>query len=305
VTAAISTAAPAREASPRLPAWIRSRPPSGEYPRVRSILNGQQLGTVCREARCPNLSECWSAGTATLMLLGTECSRRCSFCAVKTRWGRGIVDRTEPARVAEAVRTWGLKYVVLTQVCRDDLGDGGASVLADSIGRIRAESPGTRVELLIGDLAGSDEALDAVLSARPDVLAHNLETVRRLSKDVRDHRAGYDRSLAVLRSARQRGPPGLVTKSSIMLGLGELDGELRESFSDLRGAGVDLLTLGQYLRPSADHRPVDRFLPPEEFERWAETARAAGFHGVESGPMVRSSYRAQELFERARRHRGG
>lgn len=272
---------------------------------MRSIVDGQGLGTVCREARCPNLSECWSAGTATLMLLGTECSRRCAFCAVGTRWGRGVVDATEPDRVAEAVRTWGLRYVVLTQVCRDDLEDGGAAILARTVRAIRATAPGTRVELLIGDLGGSDAALDRVLDARPDVLAHNLETVRRLSPEVRDHRAGYDRSVAVLASARRRGPPGLVTKSSIMLGLGERPDELDAGFADLVGAGVDLLTLGQYLRPSASHRPVDRYLFPEEFDALADRARGAGFVGVEAGPMVRSSYRAQELFDRAFAHRGG
>jgi lipoic acid synthetase len=238
------------------------------------------------------------------MLLGTECSRRCSFCAVQTRWSRGVVDGTEPARVAAAVRSWGLRYVVLTQVCRDDLDDGGAALMARTVRTIRAESPGTRVELLVGDLGGSTPALSTLLDEGPDVLAHNLETVRRLSPEVRDRRAGYDRSLSVLREARARGAGDLVTKSSIMLGLGERPEELDESFADLRRSGVDLLTLGQYLRPSASHRPVDRFVPPEEFDELARTARSHGFAGVESGPMVRSSYRAQELYERATaRHR--
>ncbi|MCI4330423.1 MAG: lipoyl synthase [Thermoplasmata archaeon] len=291
------SAAPAP--SPRLPEWIRSRPPSGEYPRVRSILHGQGLGTVCREARCPNLSECWSAGTATLMLLGTQCSRRCTFCAVETRWGRGAVDESEPSRVAEAVRSWGLRYVVLTQVCRDDLEDGGAAILAETVRSIRAASPGTLVELLIGDLAGSTESLGVLMKEAPDVLAHNLETTRRLSREVRDRRAGYDQSLSVLREARRLGPADLVTKSSIMLGLGEGVDELTQCFADLRAAGVDLLTLGQYLRPSPSHRPVDRYVPPEEFLTFADAARSFGFAGVESGPMVRSSYHARELFESA------
>jgi lipoyl synthase len=294
------------EPARRLPAWIRVRPPQGSsYPEVRGILDELRLGTVCREARCPNLSECWSAGAATLMLLGTECTRRCSFCAVTTRWPRGALDRGEPDRVAEAVRRWGLRYVVLTQVCRDDLPDGGAGVLAETVRAVRRSSPGTLVELLIGDLGGSGEALGVVLDARPDVLAHNLETTRELSERVRDRRAGYDRSLGVLRSARERGGPGQVTKSSIMLGLGESTPTLARAFRDLRDAGVDLLTLGQYLRPSAEHVPVARFVPPEEFAELAVAAERLGFSGVASGPLVRSSYRAEELYRRAVAARGG
>ena len=287
-----------------LPPWIRTRPPGGPlYPEVRGLLAGLHLGTVCREARCPNLPECWSAGTATLMLLGTECTRRCSFCAVTTHWPRGAVDRTEPERVAEAVRSWGLRYVVLTQVCRDDLSDGGASLLAETVARIRTASPSTLVELLIGDLGGNASALAALLVDPPDVLAHNLETVRSLSAEVRDPRAGYDRSLAVLRQARELGARDLVTKSSIMLGLGESSEELATALTDLREAGVDLLTLGQYLRPTSDHRPVARYVPPEEFGAWSDRARAAGFLGVEAGPLVRSSYHAEELYRRAVRVR--
>jgi lipoyl synthase len=286
---------------PRLPTWIRVRPPAGPlYPELRKILADLRLGTVCREARCPNLPECWSAGTATLMLLGTDCTRRCGFCAVTTHWSAGVVDATEPARVAEGVRRWGLRYVVLTQVCRDDLADGGAGLLADTVSRIRATAPATRIELLIGDLAGRHASLDAVLADPPDVLAHNLETVRRLSPGVRDHRASYDQSLELLRRARESGPSRLVTKSSIMLGLGESARELAESFRDLRAAGVDLLTLGQYLRPSTTHVPVDRYVPPDEFQRLRETAMDAGFAGVEAGPLVRSSYHAEELFDLAR-----
>lgn len=285
----------------RLPEWIRIRPPVGPvYPEVKGLLEGLGLETVCREARCPNLPECWSAGAATLMLLGTDCTRRCGFCAVTTHWPRGVVDRTEPARVAEAVRRWGLRYVVLTQVCRDDLPDGGASVLVETVRALRAESPNTLVELLIGDLGGRSEAVDLVRDARPDVLAHNLETVRALSPRVRDPRAGYDRSLAVLRRAAAAGRSGPVTKSSIMLGLGETESELEEAFRDLRAAGVSLLTLGQYLRPSPDHLPVARFVPPDEFDSARRTALACGFSGVEAGPLVRSSYRAEELYRRAR-----
>lgn len=263
------------------------------------------LGTVCREARCPNLSECWSAGAATLMLLGTECTRRCSFCAVTTHWPRGVIDRTEPARVAEAVQRWALRYVVLTQVCRDDLDDGGAAVMAETVRRIRVASPGTRVELLIGDLGGREESLRPLLDSPPDALAHNLETVRSLSREVRDPRAGYDRSLGVLRAARRLGAPSLVTKSSLMLGLGETDAELEAALRDLRSADVDLITLGQYLRPGTEHRPVHRYVPPEEFSRWQETALALGFRGAACGPLVRSSYRAEELYESARAARRG
>ena len=289
-----------------LPPWIRTRPPGGPlYPEVRGILSGLRLGTVCREARCPNLPECWSAGTATLMLLGTECTRRCSFCAVATHWPRGSIDRTEPERVAEAVRSWGLRYVVLTQVCRDDLLDGGASILAETVREIRTAAPTTPIELLIGDLAGDSGALEVLWVSPPDVLAHNLETVRSISPRVRDPRAGYDRSLDVLSKVRASGPPGIVTKSSLMLGLGESDEELRVAFRDLRSSGVDLLTLGQYLRPGPAHVPVAHYATPEEFDRLRDTALAAGFAGVEAGPLVRSSYHAEELYRRARRERGG
>ncbi len=291
--------------SSRLPDWIRVRPPHGSaYADVKGILSELHLGTVCREARCPNLPECWSAGAATLMLLGTECTRRCGFCAVTTRWPRGQVDATEPARVAEAVGRWGLRYVVLTQVCRDDLQDGGAEILASTVRAIRRQSPTTLVELLVGDLGGRRESLETVLASGPDVLAHNLETTRSLSPSVRDRRASYDGSLGLLRTVRGLAGPSQVTKSSIMLGLGETEPELFETLRDLRAAGVDLVTLGQYLRPGPGHVPLVRFPSPEEFERWGEQARTLGFSGVASGPMVRSSYRAEELYRAARAARG-
>jgi lipoyl synthase len=238
------------------------------------------------------------------MLLGTECTRRCGFCAVTTRWPRGVVDATEPERVATAVAEWGLRYVVLTQVCRDDLPDGGASVLAATVRALRREAPAVRVELLIGDLGGSEAALDALLVEPPDVLAHNVESVRSRSGAIRDRRAGYDRSLGVLAYARRRGSHGLVTKSSVMLGLGETPAELSTAFHDLRAAGVDLLTLGQYLRPSSDHLPVSRYVPPAEFEVLRQDALAQGFAGVEAGPLVRSSYHAEELYRSAYAARG-
>jgi lipoyl synthase len=300
----LSPRPPEALARPRLPEWITVRPPRGEqYRGVRDLLDELHLGTVCREARCPNLSECWSVGAATIMLLGTDCTRRCGFCAVNTHWPKGAVDEGEPDRVAEGVRRWGLRYVVLTQVCRDDLSDGGAAHLAATVAAVRRESPGTLVELLIGDLGGARESVADLLVRPPDVLAHNIETVRRLSPHARDPRASYDRSLEVLRRAKALADRPLVTKSSIMLGLGETEEELFETFRDLREAGVDLLTLGQYLPPSARHLPLDRFIPPEEFDERARSARAHGFAGVEAGPLVRSSYRAEELF-RAARSRG-
>jgi lipoic acid synthetase len=289
----------------RLPSWIRVRPPRGPvYPEVHTLLRELRLGTVCQEARCPNLPECWSSGHATIMLLGTECSRRCTFCAVTTRSSHGRIDATEPARVAQAVEAWGLRYVVLTQVCRDDLADGGAAILAETVDRIRAVAPATRIELLAGDLGGARDAWERLLAHPPDVLAHNIETVRRLSPEIRDRRAAYDRSLEVLRWARSEGAHGPVTKSSIMLGLGETQAELEESFHDLRGAGVELLTLGQYLRPSPGHRPVHEYVTPERFDLLKELALGEGFAGVEAGPLVRSSYHAGALYDRAVQRRG-
>ena len=283
-----------------LPEWIRVRPPTGPaYPEVRGLLVAHRLGTVCQEARCPNLPECWSAGTATLMLLGTDCTRRCGFCAVNTHWPRAEVDQTEPTRVATAVHEWGLRYVVLTQVCRDDLEDGGASILAETVEEIRARCPSTLVELLIGDLAGNESALKRVIESGPDVLAHNLETIWRLTPTARDRRASYIQSLQVLRDAKRLANGSLVTKSSLMLGLGETEPELWEAFRDLRESGVDLLTLGQYLRPSASHLPVARYPTPEEFASLRIRALELGFAGVEAGPLVRSSYRAEELYRQA------
>lgn len=295
-----SIAASSSPETGRLPPWIRSRPPQGErYVALKSRLEGLQLGTVCREARCPNVAECWAAGSATIMLLGQDCTRRCSFCAVHTRSPHGVADLDEPRRVAEAVGRSGLHYVVLTQVCRDDLFDGGAALMAETVHRIHEGTPGVRVELLIGDLGGAEDPLRTVLAARPEVLAHNVETVRSLSSEVRDRRAGYDRSLQVLLSAHAWGARGIVTKSSIMLGLGETETELTATLRDLRAAHVDLVTFGQYLRPSSAHRPVARFVPPEEFDAWKRAALSLGFRAAEAGPMVRSSYHADELYRAA------
>jgi lipoic acid synthetase len=285
----------------RIPSWIRAPLPGRQYEQVRELLRSQGLHTVCREARCPNLAECWSAGTATLMLLGDTCTRRCRFCAVTTRSAGGRVDEEEPARVAEAVRLWGLAYVVLTMVCRDDLPDGGASVVARTVRALRDRVPHVRVELLTGDFRGDERALSTVLESRPEVFAHNLETVRRLSPGVRDRRASYEQSLGILRRAKESGPSDLITKSSLMLGLGETEEEIVEALRDLRGVGVDLVTLGQYLRPGGPgFSPVVRYVPPKEFSEWEVRARALGFRGVAAGPLVRSSYRADELYRSCR-----
>jgi len=277
------------------PAWLKVRPPGGgTYGGVKLGLRELGLHTVCEEARCPNLGECWGCGTATFLILGDTCTRGCRFCAVATGDPGGALDEGEPARVAEAATRWGLRYVVLTSVDRDDLPDGGAAQFAATVRAIRARSTGTRVEVLTPDFGGSREALTAVLESAPDVFAHNLEVVRRLSARARDRRASYQGSLAVLRAARELRPE-LVTKSSLMLGLGESDEEVREALHDLRAVGVTALTLGQYLQPSPRCLPVEAYVPPERFEAWAVEARSLGFSRVASGPLVRSSYRAGEL----------
>jgi len=278
------------------PEWLKVRPPSGApYVALKSSLRELGLHTVCEEARCPNVAECWGGGTATVMLLGDTCTRGCRFCAVSTGNPRGAVDEGEPRRVAEAAARWGLRYIVLTMVDRDDLDDGGARVVARTVEALRAASPEMLVEVLVGDFAGRADAVDRVLESAPDVFAHNLETVERLTPAVRDRRATYGQSLDVLRYAK-REDPAAVTKSSLMLGLGERDGEVRQAMADLRAAGVDVVTFGQYLRPTARHVPVESYVPPEKYEAWREEALAMGFLYCASGPLVRSSYRAGELF---------
>ncbi len=259
------------------------------------MLRERNLHTVCEEARCPNIAECWGGGTATLMLLGDVCTRGCRFCAVTTGKPKVGVDSLEPEKAAETVRLMNLSYVVLTSVNRDDLPDGGADHFARTVEEIHRTSLGTRVETLIPDFQGDPTALERVLQARPDVLAHNLETVRRLTRTVRDHRATYDQSLQLLRSAKKL-RPGQWTKSSIMLGLGETRDELREAFDDLRQANVDFLTLGQYLRPTSKHLEVIEYIHPTLFKELEKEALGFGFKYVASGPLVRSSYRAGEFF---------
>ena len=281
----------------RKPRWLRVPVAGGErYQRVRDTLATLKLHTVCAEAHCPNVGECWSGGTATVMLMGDTCTRGCRFCHVKTAAHPPPLDPDEPRHLAEAVAGLGLDYIVVTSVDRDDLPDGGAAHFADAIRRLKA-IPGLLVEVLTPDFRGDAEAVRTVGRAAPDVFANNLETVRRLTPVVRDARAGYDQTLEVLARLR-REFPRVVTKSSIMVGLGETEAELTEAMRDLRAAGVDILTLGQYLRPSAWHLPVIEFAPPERFDAWRRQGLALGFRYVASGPLVRSSYRAAELFLR-------
>lgn len=291
----------------RHPAWIKAKLPTGaNYHELKDLVRGQTLNTVCEEAQCPNIGECWEQRTATVMILGDTCTRACGFCAVKT--GRpDWKDDDEPRRVAEAVAAMGLEHVVVTSVCRDDMDDGGARIFAETIRQMRRTSPGMGVEVLIPDYLGDD--LRTVMAAAPDILNHNVETVERLQKPVRK-RARYDRSLQVLADAKAMatelaGRPGTVhTKSSIMVGLGETREELSRTFRDLRAIDCDILTLGQYLRPTVRHLPVERYVHPDEFAQMKEEALGLGFKHVESGPLVRSSYHARDQVpEEARRNR--
>ena len=283
----------------RKPPWLRIRlHGDGRYAAVRRTVREHNLATVCEESHCPNIGECWSAGTATIMLMGDVCTRACRFCAVDTGNPRGYLDADEPGHAAESVRLMGLSYVVLTSVDRDDLPDGGASHYAACIRAIKAACPGTTVEALTPDFQGHRDAVATVVDAGVDVFAQNLEVVRRLTRAVRDPRAGYQQTLDVLAHAKAHA--GVVTKSSLMLGLGETDGEIRTAFTDLRDHGVDLLTLGQYLQPTRHHVPVARWVRPAEFDTYREWALEAGFVDVASGPLVRSSYRADELARAAK-----
>ncbi len=279
----------------RKPGWLRVGVPGGErYGRVRDTLRGLSLHTVCAEAHCPNVAECWGGGTATVMLMGDTCTRGCRFCQVKTSARPPALDADEPRHVADAIRQLGLDYVVVTSVDRDDLPDGGAAHFAEAIRRLK-EIPDLLVEVLTPDFRGDAEAVRTVGRAGPDVFANNVETVRRLTPAVRDARAGYDQTLGVL--ARMHDEfPAIATKSSIMVGLGESEAEVDEAMRDLRGVGVEILTLGQYLRPSAWHLPVVEFVTPERFAAYEARGRELGFRYVASGPLVRSSYRAGELF---------
>ncbi len=277
------------------PVWLRVSPPGGEiYTKIKSSLRSSELNTVCEEARCPNLSECWGLGTATIMIMGDICTRGCRFCAVNG--GKPVsLDGNEPVKVAEAIREWGLKYVVITSVCRDDLKDGGASHIAGTIRAIKSRCPMTIVESLIPDFKGDIDSLRMIIESGPKVVSHNIETVRRFTDRVRDTRASYEQSLSLLKKCKQFNCK-IYTKSSIMLGLGESEDETIESMRDLRAVGVDILTMGQYLQPTAKHFPVCEYIQPEQFEKLREVAKTIGFIYVASGPLVRSSYRAGDFF---------
>jgi len=273
------------------PAWIKARAPMGPgYERLTGLMRELELHTVCEEARCPNVGECWNRGTATFMILGDVCTRACGFCAVKTGLPGLPPDPEEPRRVAEAVARMRLRHAVITSVNRDDQADGGAGAFAAVVRQIRARLPGCAVEVLIPDFKGSWEALQVVLDARPDILNHNTETVPRLYRTVRAG-ASFERSLELLSRSKQA---GLVTKSGIMVGLGETWDEVLDCIRRIRGAGTDVLTVGQYLRPSPQHLPLRRYYTPEEFGQIREFARSLGYGHVESGPLVRSSYHADE-----------
>ena len=274
----------------RKPTWLRAKlPTSAGYKATREIVDNNNLHTVCKSAQCPNMGECWSRGTATVMILGNVCTRSCSFCAIQT--GRPTeLDLGEPARVAESIAKMGLKYTVVTSVARDDLKDGGASVWAATIRAIRHRKPDCAIEVLTADFRGQQEYLDIVLDACPDIFNHNMETVKRLQRPIRKT-ARYERSLWVLKHTKSR---GFITKSGIMLGIGEEESEIKQTLQDMVDVGVDILTIGQYLQPTKKHSPIDRWVTPDEFQRWKKYALEIGFGVCESGPLVRSSYHADE-----------
>jgi len=278
----------------RKPAWLRAKLPSGPaYQDTRQLVDTHSLHTVCESARCPNMGECWSRRTATVMILGNVCTRACTFCAIET--GRPTeLDLGEPARVAEAVARMSLRHCVITSVARDDLKDGGASVWAATIRAVRYRNPGCGIEVLIPDFQGKSEQLDTVLEAKPDILNHNMETVHRLQRPIRKT-ATWERSLWVLEHSKKK---GLTTKSGIMLGLGETKEEIEHVMQAMADVGVNILTIGQYLQPSGQHAAIDRWVTPEEFEHWKNYGLEIGFGVVESGPLVRSSYHADEQSEK-------
>ena len=291
--AAAAAAAVGTPGLSRKPAWLRARAPMGDaFAAVKGIVREHRLSTVCEEAKCPNIGECWNAGTATIMLMGAVCTRACRFCAVDTGNPRGWLDSQEPDNVARSVALMGLKYVVLTSVDRDDLADGGAAHYAAAIRAIKRRNPGTAVEALTPDFAGVMRDVETVMDSGLDVFAQNVETVERLTHKARDPRAGYRQSIDVLEAAK-RYRPAVLTKTSLMLGLGETDDELRACIKDLRGASVDILTLGQYLQPTANHLQVERFVTPDQFAQYRDWALESGFLECVSGPLVRSSYRAE------------
>jgi len=285
-------------ASPRKPSWLRAKMPSGTgFQAVKALVSEHRLATVCEEAKCPNIGECWNAGTATIMLMGAVCTRACRFCSVDTGNPHAWLDVEEAQNAARTVELMKLKYVVLTSVNRDDLADGGAGHYAACIRAIKERCPDTAVEALTPDFQGVLVDVETVVDSGIEVFAQNVETVRRLTHPVRDPRAGYEQTLRVLQHAK-RHKPTVLTKSSLMLGLGETDAEIEETLDDLRAAQVDIVTLGQYLRPTLNHLPIERFVTPEEFDRYRESALRRGFLECVSGPLVRSSYRAEQALNR-------
>ena len=280
----------------RKPPWLRVRPGTGKrYQDVRKIVDDHKLATVCAESHCPNISECWNHGTATIMLMGATCTRACRFCAVDTGNPNGWLDPNEPHNAAKSVQLMGLGYVVLTSVDRDDLSDGGAQHYADCIRAIKALNPNTRVEALTPDFSGVADHVGTVVNSGLEVFAQNVETVERLTRTVRDPRAGYQQTLDVLQIAKNTNPE-VLTKSSLMLGLGETDDEVLETLAALRDHQVDIVTLGQYMRPTKNHLPVARWVTPEQFAELRRKGLAMGFTEVAAGPLVRSSYRADQVF---------
>jgi len=289
-----------RQQAPRepKPAWLKARMPAGErFDKLRATVREHRLATVCEESICPNIGECWNNGTATIMLMGKVCTRACQFCAVDTGNPHGWLDPDEVENSARTVELMGLRYVVLTSVDRDDLPDGGARHYADCIRAIKARCPNTAVEALTPDFAGNLADVATVVDSGLDVFAQNLETVERLTHRVRDARAGYGQTLAVLAFAK-RHKPTVLTKSSLMVGLGETESEILATLDDLKKAGVDIVTFGQYLRPTVNHLPVERYVTPAEFDRYRQAGLERGFLEVVAGPLVRSSYRADRVFEK-------
>ena len=291
-----------RESAPAVrgdkPEWLRAKMPTGRgYTGTRSIVHEHGLSTVCEESKCPNIGECWNAGTATIMVMGAVCTRACRFCAVDTGNPKGWLDPQEPKNAARAGQLMGLEYVVITSVDRDDLPDGGASHYAACVREIKALNPRTAVEALTPDFSGVKEHVEIVVDSGLEVFAQNVETVERLTHPVRDPRAGYAQTIDVLAHAKAH-RPDVLTKTSLMLGLGERDAEILKTMDDLREANVDILTLGQYLRPTPNHLPVDRYVSPAEFEAYRAEGLSRGYVEVVAGPMVRSSYRAEQVLQK-------
>ncbi|MBT8077364.1 MAG: lipoyl synthase [Gammaproteobacteria bacterium] len=300
---AIKNGIKARRETPQLevgnkPPWLRARMPAGKnFSAVRNTVREHRLSTVCEESMCPNIGECWNAGTATIMVMGSVCTRACRFCAVDTGNPKGWLDPEEPLNTARAVKLMGLKYVVITSVDRDDLADGGAQHYADCVRAIKQLNPATAVEALTPDFNGVLTDVESVVGSGLEVFAQNVETVKRLTHPVRDPRAGYEQTLTVLEHAKKYRPQ-VLTKTSLMLGLGEQDHEILRTMDDLRAIGVDILTLGQYLRPTPNHLAVERYVSPEEFDTYRREGLEKGFVEVVAGPLVRSSYRAERVLEK-------